>query len=193
MNSHVLDATIDIRLLPIEQLVPAPYNPRLGLKPTDPAYRKLEASLREFGLVEPLIWNERTGHVVGGHTRLSILRKLGVKDVPVSVVQMSDEREKALNIVLNNHEAQGRYDPDKLAGLLEELEDLPELDLTGFDHRTIEKLRFDPVEDFEDVAEAKDTISVTLEMAAATFDKVLPRLDALVEEFDLVSHVRHGA
>lgn len=193
MNSHVLNADLEIRVLPIEQLVPAPYNPRLRLKPTDPAYRKLEASLREFGLVEPLIWNECTGHVVGGHTRLSILRKLGVKEVPVSVLHLSDEREKALNIVLNNQEAQGRYDPDKLAGLLEELEDLPELDLTGFNHRTIEKLRFDPLEDFEDVAESKDTVSVTLEMDAAMFDKIMPKLDDLVAEFELVSHVRRGA
>src|SRR5437870_7347283 len=112
---------LKIRVLPIDQLVPAPYNPRKALKPGSPAYRKLKASLVEFGLVEPLVWNELTGHVVGGHARLRILRELGVTEVPVSVVRLSDAREKALNMVLNNQEAQGRYDPAKLAGLLAEL------------------------------------------------------------------------
>src|SRR6187431_3385361 len=123
----------EVRVLPIDRLVPAPYNPRKALSPTDPAYRKLERSVREFGLVEPLVWNERTGHVVGGHARLAILKAMGVTAVPVSVVNLTDAREKALNVVLNNQEAQSRYDPDRLADILEELDDLPELEETGFD------------------------------------------------------------
>ena len=81
---------LEVRVLPIDRLVPAAYNPRRVLKPTDPAYRKLERSLRQFGLVEPLVWNERTGHVVGGHARLAILKAMGVTEVPVSVVHLSD-------------------------------------------------------------------------------------------------------
>src|SRR5260221_5287679 len=83
---------LEIRRLPVAELNPAPYNPRRALKPTDPAYRKLEASLRQFGLVEPLVWNESTGHVVGGHARLRILKELGVAEVPVSVVRLNSER-----------------------------------------------------------------------------------------------------
>src|SRR5437870_10139803 len=100
--------------MPLAALKPAPYNPRQRLKPTDPRYQKLAASLREFGLVEPLVWNETTGHVVGGHARLAILKSLGADTVPVSVVRLPPEREKALNVVLNNHEAQGRFDTAKL-------------------------------------------------------------------------------
>src|SRR5438067_12150060 len=111
-------ANFELRRLPIDRLKPAPYNPRDDLRPGSPAYRKLAASLREFGLVEPLVWNELTGHVVGGHARLRILAELGATEVPVSVVRLSPEREKALNIVLNNREAQGRFDPAKLADLL---------------------------------------------------------------------------
>src|SRR5919199_1967590 len=110
-----MSPSLEIRVLPLRDLVPAPYNPRKVLQPTDPAYRKLRASLREFGLVEPLVWNERTGHVVGGHARLAILKATGVTEVPVSVVNLDDAREKALNVVLNNQEAQSRYDPDRLA------------------------------------------------------------------------------
>src|SRR5262245_49162914 len=122
---------LEVRTLPIDQLQPAPYNPRKPLAPKSPPYRKLKASLAEFGLVEPLVWNELTGRIVGGHARLRILRELGYAEVPVSVVRLDEAREKALNVVLNNQEAQGRYDPAKLADLLDELRDLPELALTG--------------------------------------------------------------
>ena len=95
-------APLELRVLPIGDLKPPPYNPRRELGPRAPAYRKLKASLAEFGLVEPLVWNEVTGHVVGGSARLRILRELGYTEVPVSVVRLSEAREKALNVVLNN-------------------------------------------------------------------------------------------
>ncbi|HKA06691.1 MAG TPA: ParB N-terminal domain-containing protein [Gemmataceae bacterium] len=183
---------LDVRILPIEHLVPAPYNPRRALKPTDKAYRNLEASIREFGLVEPLIWNERTGHVVGGHARLAILRAIGLTEVPVSVVRLSDVREKALNVVLNNQEAQGRYDPRRLADLLDDLEDLPELEMTGFDPEALPPLRLEPLPEISAIEERSDRVTVTLEMERETYEQLIPRLDALVTEFDLTSHVRRG-
>jgi ParB-like chromosome segregation protein Spo0J len=183
---------LEVRVLPIDRLKPAPYNPRKALTPASPAYRKLKASLSEFGLVEPLVWNERTGHVVGGHARLRILRDLGVAEVPVSVVRLSDAREKALNVVLNNQEAQGRYDPGKLADLLTELEDLPELDLTGFDTHTLAALRFEPADEPLPGAADPDRVEVTLVTDAATYAKLAPELDGLVGRYDLVAHVRRG-
>jgi hypothetical protein len=180
----------EVRVLPIDQLVPAPYNPRKVLKPTDKAYRKLDRSLRQFGLVEPLVWNERTGHVVGGHARLALLKELGVTEVPVSVVSLSDAREKALNVVLNNQEAQSRYDPSRLADLLDELGELPELELTGFDPGALPPLRLEPQPDLPTPEEIGDRVTVTLEMPAETFDRLAPRLDELVAKFDLVSHIR---
>src|SRR5262249_54567592 len=95
---------LEIRVLPTALLPPPPYNPRQRRRPKAPASRKLAASLREFGLVEPLVWNEATGHVVGGRARLEILKELGVTEVPVSVVRLTVAREKALNVVLNNRE-----------------------------------------------------------------------------------------
>src|SRR5207302_5272139 len=118
---------LEVRTLPTAFLRPAPYNPRRKLQPGQPAYQKLAASLRDFGLVEPLVWNATTGNLVGGHARLEILRTLGVTEVAVSVVHLTPEREKALNVVLNNREAQGRFDTGLLADLLTELKELPEL------------------------------------------------------------------
>src|SRR5262245_43339323 len=172
----------ELRLLPIDQLKPAPYNPRGELRPGSPAYRKLAASLREFGLVEPLVWNELTGHVVGGHARLRILREIGVSDVPVSVVRLSSEREKALNIILNNREAQGRYDPAKLAELLEELQDLPEFALTGFGKDDLATLRFEPQPDLEPLVDS-DKVEVTIVTSRGVYDDLAPRLDQLISDF----------
>jgi ParB-like chromosome segregation protein Spo0J len=181
----------EVRVLPIGELRPARYNPRKALKPTDAAYRRLRASLEEFGLVEPLIWNEPTGRVVGGHARLRILKELGYTEVPVSVVRLGAAKEKALNVVLNNHEAQGRYDPSKLEALLTQLAGLPEFGLTGFDERTLTNLRLEPVAELPP-AEVANRVEVTLVTDPVTWERVEGRLDALVREFDLEAHVRRG-
>jgi len=184
--SHV---QLEIRRLPIDQLKPAPYNPRSELRPGAPAYRKLAASLREFGLVEPLVWNEVSGHVVGGHARMRILRELGVKEVLVSVVRLSPEREKALNIVLNNREAQGRYDPAKLVAVLDALQGLPEFDLTGFDGGDLANFRFEPLAELEPLPDP-DKVEVTIVTSRAGYDRLARRLDRLIRDFDLVCHVK---
>lgn len=190
MNTNPTSQTFAVRMMPIAQLVPAPYNPRRPLKPTDKAYCKLEASLREFGLVEPLVWNEQTGHVVGGHLRLTILQSMGVLEVPVSVVNLSETREKALNIVLNNQEAQGRFDNTRLAELLVELAPLPEQQLTGFDADMVRNLKLQPLDPVPSPAPPQCLVTVVLEMPPGVYEQIEPRLDELVREFDLVSHVQ---
>src|SRR5262249_38879363 len=102
-KEHLMShAKFKIRRLPIDELKPAPYNPRTHWRRGPPPAGNLAASRRDSGPVGPLVWNELSGHVVGGHARLRILREMGVKEVLVSVVRLSPVREKALNIVLNN-------------------------------------------------------------------------------------------
>jgi len=177
-----------VRILPVSRLKPARYNPRKPLTPRSRAYRKLRASIERFGLVEPLVWNATTGRLVGGHARLRILKDLGFAEVPVSVVRLTPDREKALNVVLNNLEAQGRYDPKKLAGVLTSLAGLPALPDTGFDGATLRTLRFTPAA-LPPAEIEPDRVEVTLEIPAAMFETVEPKLDRLVREYDLVTHV----
>jgi hypothetical protein len=94
-------------------------------------------------------------------------------------------------VVLNNQEAQARFDPDKLAELLGELETLPELEMTGFDSSTLAVLQLEPVE-LEPLAEP-DRVEVTLVTDRATYALLEAKLDALVREFDVVTHVRREA
>ncbi len=76
----------------IDEIDPAPYNPRVDLKPGDPEYDKLRRSLQEYGCVEPLVLNERTGNLVGGHQRLNVLKDLGYQTVDVGLVDLPIER-----------------------------------------------------------------------------------------------------
>jgi DNA modification methylase len=131
---------LKIERIPISRIDPAPYNPRVDLKPTDPAYKAIVASLDQFGCVQPLVWNRRTGHLVGGHQRLKVLQARGDKHVDVSVVDLPLAQEKALNLALNK--VGGRWDTNLLTELLADLVQTPELDLgaTGFELPEIEEL-----------------------------------------------------
>ena len=97
--------------------------------------------MEAFGLVEPIIWNRRTGHIVGGHQRYAILCAQGVEETVVSVVDLPEREEKALNLALNK--ISGQWDDSKLEELLSELAQQGELVLTGFDESELEALQAD--------------------------------------------------
>ena len=122
---------MEIERVPIERVNPAAYNPRRRLKAGDPAYESIRRSLDAFGLVEPLVWNRRTGNLVGGHQRLSVLRDQGATEVQVSVVDLDQGDERLLNLALNRID--GAWDDQMLAMVLRGLrEDGADLTVTGF-------------------------------------------------------------
>ena len=129
----------EVRRVPVKDMKMAAYNPRKDLKPGDKEYEDLKRSMQTFGYVEQIVWNERTGNVVGGHQRLKVLKEAGVTEVGVSVVDLDKNSEKALNIALNK--IKGAWDDDKLADLLQGLkaEDY-DLGLTGFDDEELDGL-----------------------------------------------------
>lgn len=117
------------------------YNPR-SIKAGNRA--KLNKSIDDFGLVEPFVWNKRTGNLVGGHRRLEKIDAEEGSDqylISVAEIDVDPKREKALNVILNNHAAQGEFDDKLLAKLLAELED--QIDLTGFNATDLERMAAD--------------------------------------------------
>lgn len=131
--TNTVHAEMNIQKVPVSQLKPAKYNPRKDLKPGDPAYEKIKRSMNDFGYVDPIIWNEVTGNIVGGHQRFKVLKAEGAQEIMCVVVHIEDPAdEKALNIVLNK--ATGDWEPVALADLLSELQSAGyDLDSTGFD------------------------------------------------------------
>ena len=110
---------MNIDMISIKKLIPAEYNPRKDLRPGDPEYDIVKRSFVELGYVEPIIWNKTTGRVVGGHQRLKVLLSMGMDVVDCVVVEMDEEKEKALNIALNK--ISGEWDKEKLALLITDL------------------------------------------------------------------------
>lgn len=147
-------------------LLPADYNPRKDLKPGDAEYEKLKRSIEQFGYVEPVIWNKTTGRVVGGHQRLKVLIDMGMTEVDCVVVEMSEEKEKALNVALNK--ISGDWDKDKLALLIADLQGADfDVSLTGFEPAEIDDLFKDTLKD----GVKDDDFDVGEELEKPTFSK----------------------
>ena len=77
---------LEITNLPIRDLRPDPANPR---RISDEELESLTRSIREFGLIDPIIARREDKVVIGGHQRLIAARKLGLKQVPVVLVDLS--------------------------------------------------------------------------------------------------------
>ena len=158
-----MNQDMNIRKVAVSKINPANYNPRKDLKPGDPAYEKLKRSMTEFGYVEPIIWNEETGNIVGGHQRYKILLEEGHDEVECVVVKLSSEREKALNVALNK--VTGDWEFEALADLIKDLEAQDfDVTLTGFDAAEIEDL-FSQVHD-KDAKDDDYDVNKALEEAA---------------------------
>lgn len=140
-----IKSKLTIRTVKRSQVILAGYNPR---KISNYSREKLTDSLTSFGLVEALIWNEKSGNLIGGHQRIKILdEQAGYPEndysLDVSVVSLTPEHEKALNLVLNNPDAAGEFDRPLLRDILVELDQTMTEDIermTGFSRPEIDDL-----------------------------------------------------
>lgn len=104
------------------QISLADYNPREISKD---AKKRLQNGLEKYGLVSTLVWNKRTGTLVSGHQRLSIMdEKNGGNDyeITVSAVDLSPKEEAELNVQMNNVSMMGDFDIDKLNDMVKNLD-----------------------------------------------------------------------
>lgn len=133
---------LDIEKIDIKTLIPADYNPR---KISEKDYDNLKNSIKEFGVVDPIIINLKDNTIISGHQRFDVLYyttditelyliRLG--DIgwvfPDTDLKLKDKsHEKTLNLALNR--IHGEFDEELLNNVLVELEDLKLDHLTGFD------------------------------------------------------------
>jgi hypothetical protein len=124
----------EYRVVHRSQLNAAPYNPNVM---SDYSYRLLQAKLKSVGLITTLVWNESTGHLVGGHHRLKAIDQLEGKldyQLGVAVVNLPLAREKEMCLFLNNARVQGHFDKDLFFKMLEEQPlDLNDIGMTRLD------------------------------------------------------------
>lgn len=131
----IMDKNLKIEYIDPRKLKPYERNPR---SITPDAMSGLKASIEAFGIVDPFVVNSK--HVIiGGHQRCRAAIEMGYDRVPVVYVDLLPEREKALNVALNNKHIAGEWTPD-LGDLLGEIKaDLPDL----FDDLKMEPLLLD--------------------------------------------------
>ncbi len=127
------------KLESIEDLKPAPYNPR---QISAEEMAGLKASLGAFGDISGIVWNSNTGHLVCGHQRLTALKARhgeGLRlengalvnqdgDIfPIRVVDWEEAKEKAANVAANNPHIAGDFTPD-VGGVIDDIMiELPDL------------------------------------------------------------------
>ena len=156
-----------IELWPVERLVPYDRNSRLH-NPQQVA--QIAASIVEFGFTNPVLVDSNDG-IVAGHGRLAAARELGLKTIPVVVLDHLSERQRRAYVIADNKLAlNASWDVDVLASELGELRDDGfDLDLVGFTDAEIEGLMadgwasdidaIDKIEEKDSTAKGKITIS----------------------------------
>lgn len=181
----------------LSELRPAGFNPR---KISPASQKNLANSIKRFGMVQPIIFNTKTGNVVGGHQRLAILKASGTKETDVVQVSLSANEEKALNVALNN--INGEWDYDKLTDLLTELKDSDfKLDVMGFTKTELDAILKDDGEIEREMSkpgltpdqrlvifEANAIKQIVLYLPTKKYLEVLKRLQSLATELKLDNH-----
>ena len=122
----------------IDKLIPYARNPRTH---SDAQIAQIAASIAEFGFSNPILVDTKAG-IIAGHGRLLAARKLGLKQVPVIVLDHLTETQKRAYILADNRLAlNAGWDEDllrvELAALQEE--DFG-LDLIGFEDDELARL-----------------------------------------------------
>jgi ParB-like chromosome segregation protein Spo0J len=82
----------------IDRLRPDPANPR-HIPPAQ--LEALTRSLQEFGFIQAVLARREDNFVVGGHQRLLAARRLGYRTVPVTLLDITLEQARVLNLALN--------------------------------------------------------------------------------------------
>ena len=139
-------SSLKIHATKISTLKPSIYNPR---KWSAEAIEQLTESIKEFGLVDPILVNgaaNRKNIVIGGHFRLKIAQDLGMSEVPVVYVDIPEiKREQELNIRLNKN--LGDWDYDLLSEFDETL--LSDIGFTSEELDTVFEVDLDVPEQFD--------------------------------------------
>jgi DNA modification methylase len=101
-----------------DQLLAHPLNFRTHPKHQQDA---LSGVLTDVGVVQNIIVNERTGHVVDGHLRISLAMRQNQPTVPVTYVDLSESEEALVLATLDPISALAGADRDKLDELLRDV------------------------------------------------------------------------
>lgn len=120
------------------ELIPYANNAK---KHSDEQIKKIAASIKEFGFINPVIVDSENG-IIAGHARVMAAEKLKLKEVPVLLVEHLTEAQKKAYILADNRLAEigTEWDMELVKIELDSLDGLGfDIELTGFDRLSEEK------------------------------------------------------
>lgn len=94
------------RHIPVDHIVPNPFQPREDLDVGTPEFERLKQSVGSFGVIVPLLVRSHTRRIfqlVAGQRRLAAAREMGVKRVPAVVFDLSDRELQEIAYLENMH------------------------------------------------------------------------------------------
>ncbi|MBP3954834.1 ParB N-terminal domain-containing protein [Gemmata sp. G18] len=120
---------MDVEMRPVGSIRPYENNPRAN----DRAVDAVAASIREFGMRQPLVVDE-CDVIIVGHTRYKAALQLGLTEVPVHVARgLTPEQARAYRLADNQTATLATWDDDRLAQELVALQNADyDVSLTGF-------------------------------------------------------------
>jgi DNA modification methylase len=130
-----------IEIADINSIKPYENNPR---KLSDKAIETVAMSLKEYGFRQPIVV-DKDRIIVVGHTRFRASKKLGFKEVPITIADnLTPEQINGYRIADNRTSEESEWDNELLKMELKEL-DLKDfnLELTGFNEDQLNSLLFE--------------------------------------------------
>jgi DNA modification methylase len=143
-----------IEIADINSIQPYINNPR---KLKDSAIEKVAKSIKEFGFRQPIVVDTNRIIVVG-HTRYRASKKLGLKEVPITIAEnLTPEQINAYRIADNRTNEEAEWDLELLKTEIKELELADfNLDLTGFDEDQLNNMLFEEKQGLTDEDEVPE-------------------------------------
>ena len=146
---------MQIKLAEISTIKPYENNPR---KLSEQAIEKVAMSLKEYGFRQPIVV-DKDMVIVAGHTRYRASKKLGLKQVPISIIDnLSKEQINAYRIADNRTAEESEWDNELLKMEIKELEAKDfKLDLLGFNEDQLNDILFEEKQGLTDEDEVPET------------------------------------
>jgi site-specific DNA-methyltransferase (adenine-specific) len=138
----------------INTIKPYENNPR---KLKDSAIEKVAMSLKEYGFRQPIVV-DKDRIIVVGHTRYRASKKLGFKEVPITIADnLTPEQINAYRIADNRTAEESEWDDELLAMEIKDLEAKDfKLDLLGFNEDQLNDILFEEKQGLTDEDETPE-------------------------------------
>lgn len=181
---------MNIEIIDINKIIPYDQNPRRNLN-----VDKVARSIKEYGFQQPIVV-DRGMIVIVGHTRLEASKKLGLKEVPVLIADLSPAKAKAYRIADNRLNQDSSWDFGLLNKEFTDLLDINyDLNHLGFDEQELESIIVGT--DSEDIdlsnIEAIDSVApeiIKIECPKEEKETLKSKIDELIKSYQFNATIK---